>query len=128
MANTAALIAATPYRLTYLLTGDGTVAGPTIASATMITDSAPGPLRTALQASYANQAAMRTAFDSGTPARMSLRMRTTVNDVTAEVNQASCDVDVDAVTAARPEVNVTMSDTTGQVAILTIEVIPNEYR
>jgi hypothetical protein len=52
-----------------------------------------------------------------------VQLRTAVNDVTAEQNQISVDVDVDAVTATKPEVNVTMSDTTGQEAYLTIEFL-----
>jgi hypothetical protein len=121
MANTATLVTSTPHRLVYLLTGDGTVTGPTIASATLITDAVAGPLEDLLSASYANQAAMRTAFLTGATAQVFYQQRTSVNDVTAEINQVSCDVDVDAVTATRPEVNITMSDTTGQIGYLTIQ-------
>jgi hypothetical protein len=120
MANVAAKVASTPYSITYTLTGDGTVTSSPIASATLITDSEAGPLRDLLSASYANQAAMRLAFTLGDPAIMLVTMRTTVNDVTAEANQVSVDVDVDAITATRPEINYNMSDTTGQVAILHI--------
>lgn len=120
MANVAAKVASSPYSITYTLTGDGTVTSNPIASATLITDSEAGPLRDLLSASYANQAAMRLAFTLGDPAILVVTMRTAVNDVTAEANQVSVDVDVDAVTAARPEINYNMSDTTGQVAILHI--------
>lgn len=123
MANTATLVTATPYRVVYLLQGDGTVAGPTIANATLLADMVAGPLEDIFNATYANQAAMRTACLTSAPCRALVQMRTTVNDVTAEVNQVSVDVDVDAVTATKPEVNVTMSDTTGQFAYLTIEYL-----
>lgn len=123
MANTAALQTATPYRVVYLLTGDGTVAGPTLDSALLLADMVAGPLKDVFSASYNNQAAMRTACLASQPARAIVQMRATVNDVTAEKNQVSVDVDVDAVTATRPEVNITMSDTTGQVAYLTLEVL-----
>lgn len=123
MANTAAIISATPSRQTWLLTGDGTVAGPTITNAQLLAAAERnGPLRELLSATYANQAAMRLVFD-GSGARILLRMRTTVADTTAEVNQPSADVDVDAVTATAPEINCTMSDTTGTVAILIIEAV-----
>jgi hypothetical protein len=120
MANTATKAASSPYSITYLLAGDGTVVGPTIASATLITDSEAGPLRDLLSASYANQAAMRDALCYGDPAILVMEPRTVVVWTTAQVNQASVDVDVDAITATRPEINVTMSDTTGQAVLLHI--------
>ena len=134
MANTATLRSATPNRLVYELAGDGTVAGPTIANATLLTDMVAGPLENAYSASYANQAAMRLALIYGVPGttsagcRIFLTPMTTVADTTAQVNQPSVDVDVDAVTATRPEINVTMSDTTGTLYALVIEHIwsPNQ--
>jgi hypothetical protein len=123
MANTATLRIQTPHRLVYELAGDGTVVGPTIASATLIADSAPGPLRDALSASYSTQALMRNAMLHGSPCTMRVVLQTTVNDVTAERNQVGIDVDVDAVTATRPEINIVMSDTTGQLATLMIEYL-----
>jgi hypothetical protein len=39
-------------------------------------------------------------------------------DVTAEVDQVVADVDVDAVVATKAEINIGMSDTTGQIAML----------
>lgn len=129
MANTAVLAAATTHRLVYTLTGDGTVAGPTIASATLIADSAAGPLRDLLSASYATQALMRTAMLEGTPARILTSLR--VGAATAlgpNAAQVAADVDVDAVTATRPEINITMSDTTGQVATLEIEYLHSIIR
>ncbi|MDP2310922.1 MAG: hypothetical protein Q8P18_33190 [Pseudomonadota bacterium] len=128
MANTATKKAATPYRLVYELVGDGTVVGPTITSAIMIADCAAGPLKDLLSASYASQALMRTSFLYGTPAEMRTQVQIAVNDVTAEKNQISIDVDADAVTATRPEINVAMSDTTGQTAILVIEYIHSIIR
>lgn len=123
MANTATLVTSTPYRLVYLLTGDGTVAGPTIDSATLIADAVAGPLEDLLSASYANQAAMRVAFLASDPARMLITYRSTPVQTTAEQGLIVVDVDTDAVTATRPEINVGMSDTTGQLAYLEIEYI-----
>lgn len=118
MANTATKVASSPYSITYTLAGDGTVIGPTIASATLIADSEAGPLRDLLSASYATQALMRDALCYGDPGILVMEPRTVVVWTTAQVNQASVDVDVDAITATRPEINVTMSDTTGQVVLL----------
>lgn len=122
MANTATKVTATQNHLVYLLTGDGTVAGPTIASATLLADMVDGPLKTAWQDTYADQAAMRTALlGMGAGCRILVSLRTTPVDTTAQANQVVVDVDVDAVTATRAEINVSMSDTTGQVAYLHIE-------
>lgn len=119
MANTAAKVSSSPNHLTYLLTGDGTVAGPTIASATILADMEPGPLKDAWAASYANQAAMRTALlGGGADCEARVQLVATGVDVTAEKNQPTVDVDVDAVTATRAEINIGMSDTTGQIAYL----------
>jgi hypothetical protein len=118
-----ALLTSTPYRVVYLLEGDGTVAGPTIANATLLADMVDGPLQDVFNATYANQAAMRTACLTSAPCRVIVQLRATGNDITAERNQITVDVDVDAVTATKPEVNITMSDTTGQFAYLTIECL-----
>lgn len=123
MPNTATKKNASPHRLAYELAGDGTVAGPTIANATLLADAATGPLRDALNAVYADQAAMRAALLYGNPVRILIQLQTAVADVTATVNQIVADVDVDAVTATKPEVNVGMSDATGQVAVLTLEYV-----
>jgi microcystin degradation protein MlrC len=123
MANTAALVTSTPYRVVYLLTGDGTVAGPTLDNALLLSDMVAGPLKDIFNATYSNQAAMRVSCLTSAPCRALVQMRATVNDVTAEKNQVSVDVDVDAITASKPEVNITMSDTTGQVAYLTLEYL-----
>jgi len=128
MANTAALQYATRFRLVYLLTGDGTVSGPTITSAALIGDSAPGPLRDVLSAAYLNQGAMRTALFNSQPCKLTIHLMATGVDVTAEHNKVTVDADVDAVTATRPELNIAMSDTTGQIAVITLEYIPPEQR
>lgn len=119
MANTATKVAATPNRLTYLLTGDGTVAGPTIDNATILADMVAGPLKNAWNATYANQAAMRTALlGGGANCRAAIQLMATGVDVTAQVNQVVVDVDTDAVSVTKAEINVGMSDTTGQLAML----------
>lgn len=128
MANTAVKQVATPYRLVYLLTGDGTVQGPTIASATILADMVAGPLLDLWTAAYANQAAMRTALLYSQNGRMLIQLQNAVNDVTAEQNQVAADVDVDAVTATRAEINIEMSDTTGQIAVLTLEYLHSIIR
>ena len=125
MANTATLItnSATPYHITYALVGDGTVAGPTIANATILADMATGPLKTAWSAAYASQSAMRAGLLAGvaTGCRARLLLLASGVDVTAQNNQITIDVDVDAVTPTKAEINVTMSDTTGQIAYLVLE-------
>lgn len=123
MANVAVLKFAGSHRLVYELTGDGTVVGPTIANATLLADAVAGPLEDTLNATYANQAAMRAALLYGNPVRILTQLQNAVNDVTAEKNQVSVDTDVDAVTATKPEINITMSDTTGQVAVVTLEYV-----
>lgn len=123
MANVATKVAATQNRLVYSIAGDGTVAGPTIANATLLADMVAGsPLRDLWNATYANQAAMRAALMAN-EGRILITMLTTVADTTAQVNQASVDVDTDAVTATKAEINVTMSDTTGTLMYLSIEHI-----
>lgn len=119
MANTAVLQTTNPNHATWLLTGDGTVTGPTIANAAILAALVAGPLEDLFSATYANQAAMRAALLLGDPGIAIIQMLVTVNDVTAEENQVSADVDVDAVTATQPEINIEMSDTTGQLAAMT---------
>ena len=121
MANTATLVSSSRNHLTYLLTGDGTVSGPTIPSATILADMAEGPLRNAWNATYANQAAMRTALlGGGADCVAGIQLVATGVDVTAQTNQVVTDVDTDAVTPTKAEINVGMSDTTGQLAYLTL--------
>ena len=123
MANTAVKVSASPNHLTYILTGDGTQVGPTIANATILADMyVGGPLWGAWNATYANQAAMRTALlGMGAFCKVTVQLVTSGVDVTAERNQITVDVDVDAVTATKAEINIAMSDTTGQIAYLHIE-------
>jgi len=127
MANTAAKVSASPNHLTYLLTGGGTggggeEVGPTVANATILADMVPGPLRDAWNATYADQAAMRTALlGGGADCHVEVQLAVAVNDTTAELNQVSVDVDVDAVTATKAEINISMSFTTGQLAYLHIK-------
>ena len=119
MANTAAKASSSPNHLTYLLTGDGTQVGPTLASATILADMEPGPLKQAWEAAYADQAAMRTALlGGGAHCEAEVQMAIAVNDVSTQVNQVAVDVDTDAVTVTRAEINIGMSDTTGQRAYL----------
>lgn len=134
MANTAVKTFASPNRLSYILTGDGTVAGPTLANAALLADMVDGPLKDAWNSTYANQAAMRLALlggkidNGGAPAGVDLgggcyaiiQLLVSPVDTTAQVNQCQVDVDVDAVTATKAEINISMSDTTGQIAMLHI--------
>jgi len=121
MANTAVKASASLNHLSYLLTGDGTQVGPTVANATILADMVPGPLRDAWNATYADQAAMRTALlGGGADCEISVQLVVAVADVTATENQISVDVDVDAVTVTKAEINLGMSDATGQLAYLHI--------
>ncbi len=127
MANTAVKVSATPNRLTYLLTGDGTVIGPTLANATLLADMVAGPLRDAWNKTYiaggvGDQATMRTALlGGGQDCSADILLMETGNNVDAQVNQPCADVDTDAVTTTKAEINISMSDTTGQIAMLTLE-------
>jgi len=119
MANTAVKVSSSANHLVYQLTGDGTVVGPTIASATLLNDMVAGPLKAAWTAAFANQAAMRVGLlGGGAACEATIQLAVTVLDVTAERNQVTADVDTDAVTASRAEINKSMSDTTGQIAFL----------
>ena len=139
MANTATAKSATPNRLTFELAGDGTVVGPTITNAQLLAAMVAGPLKDAFNATYVTdgtsvQSQMRKNLIYGVPGtdsrgcRMFLTPLVTVADTTAQVNQPSVDVDTDATTATKPEINITMSDTTGTLYALVIEHIwsPNQ--
>lgn len=124
MPNTATVVSSSPHHLTFRLDGDGTQVGPTIANATILAAMAPGPLKDAWNKTYANQAAMRTALlGRGQGCSASVQLAVAVADVTAEENQISVDVDTDAVTPTKAEINLGMSDTTGQVAYLHLECL-----
>lgn len=127
MVNTAVKVSASPNHITYVLTGDGTVVGPSIANATLLADMVMGPLRDAYNGVLTTQAAMRNALLGGLIVGPILggggcyaiiQMITTVADTTAQVNQPSVDVDTDAVSTTKAKVNITMSDTTGTVGFL----------
>lgn len=120
MAATRTKLTSTPNLLAYVIVGDGTVGPLVIASATLIADASDGPLKDALSATYADQGAMRVAF-FGNPCMISLIRRKGPVDTTGQANQSNVDVDVDAVTATRPEVNVEMSDTTGDEVYVILE-------
>ncbi len=120
MPNTAVKQSASKAHLTYLLTGDGTVVGPTLANATLLADMEyQGGLYAAWDALYANQAAMQLALQGGgAHCRIAIQLVTAVADVTATINQISATVDVDAVTATKAEIDITMSDAAGQTAYM----------
>ena len=122
MVNTAVKSASSRNHLSYLLTGDGTVVGPTIPNATLLADMTnQGPLYDAWNAVYANQAAMRTALlGGGARCNATVLILVAVADVTATINQISIDVDTDAITPTKAELNITMSDAAGQIAMLTL--------
>ena len=127
MPNTAVKVTATPNHLVYLLTGSGDVIGPTLTSASLLADMVDGPLKTLWGTALANQAAMRTALlGMGSGCRCFTQMVVAVNDVTGQVNQVV--VDVDAVTPTLAEINIGMSDTTGQLAYLHIEYVHTVVR
>ena len=127
MAITKTLTKSSPNRLVYLITGDGAAATLTIDSAALITDASAGlpsalsegPLKSLLSASYANQAAMRSVFGGGN-VELLVQVRSAVN---SNIVSAQVDVDVDAVTATRPEVNLTFiaAPANGDTAYLVIE-------
>ncbi len=120
MANTATKVSASANHLTYLLTGDGTVGGPTITSAILLADmQVGGPLWAEWNKVLTTQAAMRAALLGGLAnCRVSIQLVATGVDVTAQVDQVVCDVDTDAVATTKAEINIGMSDTTGQLAYL----------
>lgn len=127
MANVATKTSAGPCHLTYNIVGDGTVAGPTIANATLLADMINGgPLFDAWNFPLTTQAAMRLALLGGAGGvnRQGciciIQNQVTVKDTTAEINQPCADVDTDATTVTKAELNVSMSDTTGQIINLTL--------
>jgi microcystin degradation protein MlrC len=117
MANTAVKVSASPHRLTILLTGDGTVVGPVLDNASLLEMMVEGPLKKAWNKTYANQDAMRNALLAG-DCHAQIQLRESGVDITAQKNQVLIDVDTDAVTASKAEINPSMSDTSGQVAYL----------
>lgn len=127
MANTAVLQSASPLRLVYLLTGDGTVAGPALSSSLLLSACPNGPLRTLLDTPVADQAAARVAMLAA-PVNCRVTLMATPVDTTAETNQVVVDANVDAGNGNRPQLILGMSDTTGQVAMLVIEYTKTDDR
>lgn len=111
MGNTVTKVFSSPHCLRYKVVGDGTV-GSTIANATILADMDAGELKDLWNATYANQAAMRVALLEGI-ATMRMFTRTAVAVTTAEVQGPACDVDTDAVSNTKAEINLQISDTTG---------------
>jgi hypothetical protein len=102
-ALTATLVKADQYKLTYLLTGDGSDVDVTIANATLLADAVGGPLKNALNKTYTvagvgDQPTMRHTFGEG-PVKMTIRGRSTTQLL-------GVDVDTDAVTTTKVEINV----------------------
>ena len=122
--NVATLIGASKNHLVYIIQGDGTVVGPTLTNAGILADFGTnlGPLYDLLNATYANQAAMRVAL-FGTGARMFMQLRVSVAVTDAQISQPTVDVDTDVATPTKPEINIAMGDTTGQFCYLYIEHI-----
>jgi hypothetical protein len=115
----------TPNRLLYLVVGDGTVAA-TRTSAQMLADADAGPLKDLLNATYADQAAMRAALLEA-HVRVTVRPRLVSGVATTTVGGYSADVDTDAVTPTKPEVNVQMNDTTGDEVYVELEYVPTPF-
>lgn len=122
MANAEVKKSASPHRLVYEITGDGTATG-TITQATLAADCAAGPLKDLLTSVLTTQAAMRTNLLYSNPVKMTAWYRTVVADTTGNVNQLAVDVDTDAVSTTKAEINYQIHDTTGAVAILEIEYV-----
>lgn len=100
---------ATKNRLTLLVVGDGTPAN-VVPSATLLAAMIDGPLKDLWNAVYADQAAMRTELLEG-GGYIRIRPRLAVAAVNGEVSSYSVDVDVDAVTGTKAELNIQMPDT-----------------
>lgn len=127
MANTYTYPVATPNRLVVVVTGDGTATG-LLANATLQAQMVAGPLKNAFDATYADQAAMRLALLYGSPVLIRMWYRTVVADTTAEVNQLAADVDTDATSPTKPEINYQIHDTTGTIAIMEILLVHSLVR
>lgn len=110
------------HRLVYLAEGDGTVGPATRTNAELLADMEAGPLKDAFNATYANQAAMRAALLEQN-VRVNIRKRAVVAGVTAEVSDWAADVDTDAATPTKAELNVTAPDQNGGACYIEIEYI-----
>ena len=127
MVNTAVKVSASPNHLTYILTGDGTVAGPIITQALLMADMVEGPLKRAWSQVLTTQAAMRAKLLGGDGAgtapnsgfcEAEIQLMATGTDTTGQVTQVVADVDTDAVSTTKAEINIGMGDTAGQIAML----------
>jgi hypothetical protein len=135
MANTAVKVSASPCHLTYMVTGDGTVAGPTILNATLLTDMVAGPLKDTwshvfLTDGTSVQSAQRKSLLGGlqVPApgakalgfcTVEIQLMATGVDTTTLVIVPVADVDENnAGTTGLPELNLGMSDVTGQIMMV----------
>lgn len=119
MGATVTVKKATRSRLTLLVAGDGT-ATHIITQAVLAAAMVDGPLKTQWTKVHTTQAAMRAALleEKG---RIVIRARTQVADTTAQVNQPAADVDTDAVSTTKAEINLQLSDTTGQEFYIDLE-------
>lgn len=114
-------VLATPTRLRYKVVGDGTV-GATRTYAELIADMADGPLKTLWAASVGTQAQLQAALLEAN-CRIFFQPRTIVATTGDTVAGYAADVDTDAVTTTKAEVNIQMNDTTGDTVYLEIEYI-----
>lgn len=119
MAATVTSKKATRSRLTLLVAGDGTATA-TITQATLAAAMVSGPLKTLWTSVLTTQAAMRAALLEQ-KGRIVIRARAQPVDTTAQVNQPAADVDTDAVSTTKAEINLQLHDTTGQDLYLDIE-------
>ena len=128
MAVVAALVSATASRAVYTVTGDGAATSLTIANATLLADldGTTGPLYQAFNATYANQAAMRAVIGGG-PANVStpgVEIRMNPRSLGGVV---AADVDTDAVTPTKPEINIVFP-ATAAVFYLVLEYVSSVVR
>jgi hypothetical protein len=127
MAWTVLKISASPNHLTYRLTGDGAKTASIIANATILADMVAGPLKNAWNSTFALASAttvLRPQLLGGkTPhfCDANLQMQGAGVFTTGDNDQVAIDVDYDATTATKAEINVgASSDTVGQVGYLTL--------
>ena len=103
-APTITAVTKTANRCVFKVVADNTGTAGLIASSVILAAMAPGPLKDAWTKAYANQAAMRTALEGG-------NCKLTWAPYTG-LALVQPDVDVDAVTATRAEINITISAAT----------------
>jgi hypothetical protein len=113
-AFTIALVKSDQYKQTYLLTGDNSATAGLLDNATLLANAVGGPLKNALNQTYANQAAMRAVFGIGA-VKLTIRPRSTTW-------AAGVDVDVDAVTPTKPEFDIVASTVPGASATAYLDI------